>query len=314
LSQYHCQAGGPLRLQTFSRVTKDAVASIFVPILGMYGRRALLTFAVTFALTTASSLRGDAQSAKSIILATTTSTQDTGLLDVLVPRFEQERGVEVKVIAVGTGAALRMAASGDADVVLVHAPAAEQRYVESGDLIDGRLVMSNDFVLVGPREDPAGIRGWTAIADVMRAIAARGMFISRGDESGTHAQELQLWVAAGIDPKSLRGREETGQGMGATVTIADQKRAYTLVDRGTYLALRQRLALVILFQGDASLRNIYRAYAVNPARHTKANRAEARAFIDFLVSDPIQRTIAAFKREEYGQSLFFPGALRASPR
>ena len=216
------------------------------------------------------------------------------------------------MIAVGTGAALRMAASGDADVVLVHAPAAEQRYVESGDLIDGRLVMSNDFVLVGPQEDPAGIRGRTTIVDVMRTIAERGMFMSRGDESGTHAQELQLWAAAGIEPKSLGRREETRQGMGATLSIADQKRAYTLADRGTYLALRQRLALAILFEGDESLRNIYHVYAVNPAKHAKANRAQASAFIDFLVSDPIQRAIAAFKREEYGQSLFVPAALRSS--
>jgi tungstate transport system substrate-binding protein len=250
-----------------------------------------------------------AQPNPSIILATTTSTQDSGLLDVLVPRFEKERGIGVKVIAVGSGAALRMGARGDADAVLTHAPAAERPYVESGDLIDGRAVMHNDFVIVGPASDPAGVRGLKAIADAMRAMAARGAFISRGDESGTHAQELALWSAARIDPRSLERREETGQGMGATLNVADQRRAYTLTDRGTYLSLRQRLDLVILFQGDASLRNQYHVYAVNPGTHPGVKHAAARAFIEFLVSAPVQRAIAAFKRDAYGESLFFPDAL-----
>jgi tungstate transport system substrate-binding protein len=250
-----------------------------------------------------------AQSRPSIILATTTSTQDSGLLDALVPRFEKERGIDVKVIAVGTGAALRMAASGDADVVLVHAPSAEQPYVVAGDLIDGRLVMHNDFVVVGPADDPAGVRGQRSIAGVMRAIAAGGTFVSRGDQSGTHIQELALWKEAGIDPEALPRREETGQGMGATLNVADQKRAYTLTDRGTYLAQRRRLALALVFQGDASLRNVYHVYTVNPARHPGARAAEARAFVEFLVSPGIQQAIGAFKREEYGESLFFPDAL-----
>ena len=251
----------------------------------------------------------DAQSKRSLILATTTSTQDSGLLDVLLPRFEKERGIEVKVIAVGTGAALRMAGRGDADAVLVHAPAAEQPYVKAGDLVDGRGVMHNDFVIVGPAEDPAGVRGLKSISDVMRAIAARGRFVSRGDDSGTHTQEMALWAAAGIDPRSLERREETGQGMGATLNVADQKRAYTLTDRGTYLSLKKRLGLLILFQGDARLRNVYHAYAVNPSKHPRAKRAEARALIDFLVSAQVQRAIAAFKRDVYGESLFFPDAM-----
>jgi len=252
----------------------------------------------------------EAQSRASIILATTTSTQDSGLLDALVPRFEKETGIEVKVIAVGTGAALRMGATGDADALLVHAPEAEQEFVRSGDLVDGRQVMHNDFVLVGPPDDPARVKGTASVADAMRAIAARGAFVSRGDDSGTHKAELSLWQAVKIDPGSVARREETGQGMGATLNVADQKRAYTLTDRGTYLALRRRLALVIVSQGDASLRNIYHAYAVNPARHPRARRTEARRFIDFLVSPPIQRAIAEFKREEYGESLFFPDASR----
>jgi tungstate transport system substrate-binding protein len=284
----------------------------------MHRRRALVCLAAILGLPACLSSSIDAQSkvatAKasapkaSIILATTTSTQDSGLLDMLVPRFEKESGIAVKVIAVGSGAALRMGARGDADVVLVHAPAAERPYVQAGDLIDGRGVMHNDFVIVGPGEDPAGLRKLTSIGEVMRAIAARGIFISRGDDSGTHTQELALWAAAHIDPRSLGRREETGQGMGATLNVADQKRAYTLTDRGTYLSLRRRLGLVILFQGDATLRNVYHVYAVNPARHRGVKHAEARTLIGFLVSDPIQRAIAAFKRDEYGESLFFPDA------
>jgi tungstate transport system substrate-binding protein len=256
-------------------------------------------------------LAGDARGQRrhSIILATTTSTQDSRLLDVLVPRFEKETGIEVKVIAVGTGAALRMASRGDADAVLVHAPDAEQRLVDSGDLVDGRRVMHNDFVIVGPAQDPAGVRGRTSAVDAMRAIAARGTFVSRGDDSGTHAQELALWKAAGVDPRALERLEQTGQGMGATLNIADQKGAYTLADRGTYLALRSRLALAILFDGDPSLRNVYHAYAVNPARHRAVKHAEARAFVEFLVSPAVQRLIGEFRREELGQPLFVPDAV-----
>ncbi|MCC7415986.1 MAG: extracellular solute-binding protein [Acidobacteria bacterium] len=249
-----------------------------------------------------------AQPRTSIVLATTTSTQDSGLLDVLVPRFERERDIEVKVIAVGTGAALRMAATGNADVVLVHAPAAEQPYVDAGDLIDGRLIMHNDFVIVGPADDPAGVRGSISVEAAMRAVAQRGVFVSRGDQSGTHTQELALWKAAGIDPARLDRREETGQGMGATLNVADQRRGYALTDRGTYLALRDRLALGVLFEGDRRLQNLYHAYAVNPAKHPGARLAPALAFIEFLVSPAVQEEIGAFERDEYGQSLFFPDA------
>jgi tungstate transport system substrate-binding protein len=143
----------------------------------------------------------------------------------------------------------------------------------------------------------------------MRAIAARGTFVSRGDDSGTHSQELALWAAARIDARSIARREETGQGMGATLTVADQRRAYTLTDRGTYLSLRRRLGLTTLFEGDASLRNVYHVYAVNPAKHPRARHDAARSFINFLVSLPIQQAIASFKRDEYGESLFFPDAI-----
>ncbi len=271
--------------------------------------RLLLTLVTSLVLAATVHARAGRPAQSAIILATTTSTQDSGLLDVLVPRFEKERGIAIKVIAVGSGAALRMAARGDADVILVHAPAAERRYVEAGDLVDGRAVMHNDFVITGPGDDPAGIRALTSVNDVMRALATRGAFVSRGDDSGTHSQELALWAAAGIDPRSIQRREETGQGMGATLSIADQRRAYTLTDRGTYLSLRRRLKLAILFQGDASLRNLYHVYAVNPAKNPRIQRDAARTFIDFLVSPPIQQAIADFKRAEYGESLFFPDAL-----
>jgi tungstate transport system substrate-binding protein len=270
---------------------------------------ALLNAAIVAAIALLASPEGNAQARPSIILATTTSTQDSGLLDVLVPRFEREQEIDVKVIAVGTGAALRMATTGNADAVLVHAPESERRYVESGDLVDGRLIMHNDFVIVGPPGDTAVTRTASAIGDVMRAIAGHGVFVSRGDESGTHTKELELWKGAGIDPKSLERREETGQGMGATLSVADQKRAYALTDRATYLTLRKRLQLVIVFEGDPILRNLYHAYAVNNEKHPGAKATQARAFIAFLVAPAIQRAIADFRREEFGQSLFIPDAL-----
>jgi len=273
-------------------------------------RRALVTLVTVLVLAALTHARaGRPVTQASIILATTTSTQDSGLLDVLVPRFEKERGIKIKVIAVGSGAALRMASRGDADVVLVHAPSAERPYVEAGDLVEGRAVMHNDFVIVGPKQDPAGIGSLASVNLVMRALAARATFVSRGDDSGTHAQELTLWAAARIDPRSIARREETGQGMGATLNVADQRRAYTLTDRGTYLSLRRRLELVILFQGDASLRNQYHVYAVNPSKNPRIQRDAARSFISFLVSQPVQQAIADFKRDEYGESLFFPDAL-----
>lgn len=272
-------------------------------------RRTVVLFVAILVLAAPAPVQVETQPRQSLILATTTSTQDSGLLDVLVPRFENETGIEVKVIAVGTGAALRMASRGDVDAVLVHAPTAERTYVEAGDLVEGRGVMHNDFVIVGPSTDPAGVRGITSINEVMRAIAARGVFVSRGDDSGTHAQELALWAAAGIDLRSIARREETGQGMGATLNVADQKRAYALTDRGTYLSVRRRLGLTILFDGDANLRNVYHVYAVNPARHPRVRHEAARSFVDFLVSRSIQEVIADFKRDENGESLFSPGAM-----
>jgi len=251
---------------------------------------------------------GPAKVGGSMILATTTSTQDSGLLDVLVPLFETQTGVQVKVIAVGSGAALEMARKGDADAVLSHSPAAEQELVERGDLVEGRLVMHNDFVLVGPTGDPAGVRGAGSIEEAMRRIAASGGFVSRGDNSGTHAMELALWKAAGIDPACVPRREETGQGMGATLNIADQRRAYTLTDRATYLALRDRLGLAVVFEGAAPLLNIYHVYVVNPEKHRGVNAAPARAWAEFLVARETQRVIGEFGKDRFGEPLFVPDA------
>jgi tungstate transport system substrate-binding protein len=247
-----------------------------------------------------------AAASESIILATTTSTQDSGLLDSLLPAFRAATGIEVKVIAVGTGAALDMARRGNADAVLVHAPASERDYIASGDLANGRLVMHNDFLLVGPPDDPAQVKGAATISAAMKAIARSGPFVSRGDRSGTEQMELALWREAGVDVAKVPRRESTGQGMGATLNIADQHRAYTLTDRGTYLALKPRLSLVPVFEGDPRLLNIYHAYIVNPAKHTRAKAATAEQFVAFLVSPETQRKIGEFGRARFGQALFVP--------
>ncbi len=269
--------------------------------------RPLLAFSVlsVFSVVDAPRQQGD------LILATTTSTQDSGLLDSLVPVFTNETKIRVKIIAVGTGAALEMARRGDADAVLVHAPDAEREYIASGDLAEGRLVMHNDFLLVGPAGDPARIRGVADPAEAMERIARASSFVSRGDGSGTEKKELDLWRRAGVDPKTLERREETGQGMGATLLIADQRRGYTLTDRATYLALRERLALVPLVEGAPSLLNVYHAYVADPKKHPDVRLPEARAFVAFLVAPATQRRIGRFGRARFGQSLFYPDAGKA---
>jgi tungstate transport system substrate-binding protein len=284
----------------------------------MTSQRLLLTLMALALVPLAVACGGDDDSAGSIgdstpiggsmILATTTSTQDTGLLDVLEPMFEEQTGTDLKVIAIGTGAALEMGAKGDADVVLTHALSSEKKYVDSGDLVGGKLIMHNDFVIVGPASDPAKLKGLTDLNAAMKALAEAGGFISRGDDSGTHKKELELWTAAAIDPASVPDREETGQGMGATLNVADQKSAYTLTDRGTYLALRGNLDLEVLFEGASPLLNIYHAYVVNPGKHSGVKRAQAEAFVAFLVSDEVQQLIGEFKKAEYGEPLFIPDA------
>ena len=252
--------------------------------------------------------KGARAPAAAIILATTTSTQDTGLLDDLVPLFERRTGIEVKVIAVGSGAALKMATTGDADVVLSHAPAAERKLVEAGDLVEGRLVMHNDFVLVGPADDPAGVKKAADVPAAMKAIAQAGGFASRGDDSGTHKKELELWKQAGVDPKTVPRREETGQGMGATLHVADEKGLYTLTDRGTFLAQRKGLKLVIVSEGAPTLLNVYQAYLVSPTKHAAVKADAGRRFLDFLVAPDVQERIGMFKKADYGQALFVPDA------
>ena len=249
----------------------------------------------------------------SIILATTTSTQDSGLLDVLIPLFTKKTGIEVKVIAVGSGAALQMGAKGDADVVLSHAPAAEQKLVDSGELVEGRLVMHNDFVIVGPPGDPAKVRGAGDLDAVMKAIAAQGGFASRGDDSGTHKKELDLWKKAGVDPQTVAHRVETGQGMGATLNVANEKRLYTLTDRATYLAQRKSLELVIISEGAPTLLNVYHVYVVSPAKFPKVKAEPARRLVDFLVAEDTQKLIGQFGQAEYGQPLFTPDAKKGAP-
>ncbi len=248
-----------------------------------------------------------------VILATTTSTQDSGLLDVLVPRFEKKTGYTVKTIAVGTGQSLALGDRGEADVVLVHAPKLELEYLAKGNLTNRRLVMHNDFILVGPPTDPAGIKGVSKAAEALKRIAERGArFVSRGDNSGTHNTERSLWKVAGIVPKGS-WYIESGQGMGATLTIASEKGAYTLADRATYLAFQKRIQLAILLEGDAPLLNIYHVMQVNPARHRKVNAARGKALADFLVSPEAQEVIRTFGVEKYGQPLFFPDAGKPEP-
>lgn len=249
-----------------------------------------------------------------IILATTTSTDDSGLLDVLVPMFEEETAYTVKTIAVGSGQAIEMASRGDADVVLVHSPAAEQRMVDAGDGIERALVMHNEFIIVGPADDPAGIADAATVEDAMRALADNGgPFVSRGDDSGTHALELGLWEATGIDPTGEDWYEETGQGMGATLQVANQRNAYTISDRATYLAQQENLDLEILSEGDAKLLNVYHVIVVNPEKHSDVNVDGARAFAAFLVRDDVQAVIGEFGVDDFGEPWFFPDAGKPDP-
>lgn len=245
---------------------------------------------------------------KDVILATTTSTQDTGLLEVLIPMFEKKTGYRVKVVAVGTGQALEMARRGEADVLLVHAPKSEEQMVAEGHVIKRKPVMHNDFVICGPQADPAGIRGERSAAQAFKRIAeSKSLFVSRGDDSGTHKKELEIWKEAGITPEG-RWYQESGSGMGQTLNIASEKGAYVLSDRGTFLSLKKNLALVILVEGDRSLLNIYHVMQVNPQKHPKVNAKGGKAFVEFMVSEEVQKVIGEFGVKEYGQPLFFPDA------
>ncbi len=248
---------------------------------------------------------------KNVILATTTSTQDSGLLDVLVPAFEKQSGYFVKTISVGSGQALAMGRKGEADVLLVHAPAEEQKLVDDRFGINRRPVMHNDFVVLGPPEDPAGIRGASSAKDALTKIARSGaLFLSRGDNSGTHSKEKGLWKAAAIDPHGQKWYQQTGLGMGETLNVASEKGGYTLADRGTYLARHKarQLRLEILVEREPLLLNVYHVIEVNPARWPKVNAAGAKAFADFVVSPATQEVIGRFGVDKVGAPLFVPDA------
>ncbi len=263
----------------------------------------------TAVLTAYPSNRLSAQSHE-VLLATTTSTRDAGLLDSLLPVFERQTGYTVKVIAVGSGQALEMGRRGDADVVLSHAPEAERALVDSSYFVRRRLVMHNDFLVVGPPGDPAGLRGMSDAVAAFRLIAARrqgASFVSRGDQSGTHKMEQKLWKLAGNDPAGS-WYIESGHGMGETLQMADEKRAYTITDRATYLAWRDKLQLVPMVEGDSLLYNVYHVLELNPKNAPRINVAGGRAFADFLVAPHTQVLIGEFGKSRFGQSLFIPDA------
>lgn len=246
---------------------------------------------------------------KEMILATTTSTQDSGLLEYLLPGFEKEFNVKLKVIAVGSGQAMQLGKDGNADVLLVHSPAAEKTFMDANDGVRREDVMYNDFVIIGPAADPAKIAGMKSSAEAFKAIAdAKAQFISRGDDSGTHVKEKSIWAAAKIESKG-EWYVSTGQTMGEVLTMAGEKNAYTLSDRATYLTFTQKgLKLKILVEGEALLLNPYGVIAVNPAKSPKVQNDLANKFIDWLISLPTQEKIAAFKKAELGNSLFYPSS------
>jgi tungstate transport system substrate-binding protein len=245
---------------------------------------------------------------RSIVVASTTSTDNSGLFKHLLPQFTQKTGIRVRVIALGTGQALDVARRGDADVVFVHAKELEEQFVADGHGVARIPVMYNDFVVVGPKSDPAGTRGRDAIAALQKIRAAQAPFVSRADKSGTHVAELNLWKGAGIDIAAAKGPwyREIGQGMGAALNMASASNAYVLTDRGTWISFKNRGDLAILVEGDPPLFNQYGVILVNPQTHPHVKKELGQAFIDWLVSREGQDTIAAFKLD--GEQLFFPNA------
>jgi tungstate transport system substrate-binding protein len=266
--------------------------------------------AAALGLSLASAARA-AEPSKTVILATTTSTQDSGLLDVLVPLFEKRSGFAVKTISVGSGQAIALGRKGEADVLLVHSPEDEQKLVAEGAGVNRRIVMHNDFVVLGPAGDPAKVRGVATTARGFERIAAAGaLFVSRGDGSGTHAREKGLWKAAGLTPDGKPWYQQTGLGMGDTLNVAAEKGGYTLADRGTWLARNKArpLALEIVAEADPLLLNVYHVIEVPQARWPKVNGAGARAFADFMVGAEAQEVVRTFGVEKLGSPLFFPDA------
>jgi tungstate transport system substrate-binding protein len=249
-----------------------------------------------------------AWSGQAVILSTTTSTQDSGLLDVLVPLFERKTGYTVKTISVGTGQALALGAKGEADVCLVHAPDSEKKYVADGLLTNRRLVMHNDFLIAGPADDPAKLKGMKSAVEAMKRVAeAKAVFASRGDNSGTHQLEKKLWSEAKVSPAGA-WYLSSGQGMGATLGIASEKKAYVLTDRATYLAFKKRVQLDPLVERDRILLNIYSVLEPNAAKFPRVNAAGGKAFADFMVSQEAQDVIRTFGVDKFAEPLFFPDA------
>lgn len=243
-----------------------------------------------------------------LILATTTSTMDSGLLDFLVPIFEKENGCKVQVISVGTGAAIRYGKDGNADIVVVHDPVAEAQVVKQGFFVERKYLMYNDFVIVGPADDPAGIQGLSTAAEALKKIeSAQATFVSRSDQSGTHKKEQRLWAAAGIKPKGA-WYLEAGAGMEAILRIANEKQAYCLTDRGTYLVHQKEYELTIVTEGDKEMFNPYHVMLAAPAKYPFVNNSLARKFSDFLTSERGQKMIAEYGVDKYGQPLFYPAA------
>ncbi|KUO63040.1 MAG: tungsten ABC transporter substrate-binding protein [Gracilibacter sp. BRH_c7a] len=281
--------------------------------LTLFNSLLLLTLVIIFAVgcsssAPASSVAPSAPTNPEVILATTTSTQDSGLLDELIPIFEKQSGYIIKPIAVGTGAALEMGKKGEADILLVHAPSSEKLLVDNKTVINYQLVMHNDFVIVGPSSDPAKIKNEKKVVSAFKSIAEnQSLFISRGDDSGTHKMEKNLWTKADIQPAGT-WYQESGSGMGQTLNIASEKEGYTLTDRATFLSNSKNLQLEIVLEGDASLLNIYHVMQVNPEKFSKVNSAGGKAFVDFMIHPDIQKIIGDFGKDKYGQSLFFPDA------
>ena len=243
-----------------------------------------------------------------LVLATTTSTENSGLLDVLIPPFEEKYNARVDVVSVGTGKAISLAENGDADIILVHARDAENEFVEAGFGVNRRDVMYNDFVISGPASDPAGVKGMENASEAFSEIAqSNSSFVSRGDDSGTNKKELSIWASTDVEP-SGNWYIETGQGMGASLNVANEKEAYILADRGTYLAYSSDLDIEILVEGDSELFNPYGIIPVNPAYHTHVNYQMAMSFVGYITSHQGQKIISEYTA--YGKVLFYPSAIR----
>ncbi|KQP42149.1 MULTISPECIES: substrate-binding domain-containing protein [unclassified Methylobacterium] len=271
-------------------------------------RRSLLSFGLIVAVSGLSSAPGAAEPAETITVASTTSTEQSGLFKELLPKFTQASGIGVKVVALGTGQALDAARRGDAEVALVHDTAAEEKFVGEGWSTKRYPVMYNDFVIVGPKDDPARVAGASVVEALRKIAAAKALFVSRGDRSGTHSAELRYWKEAGLDLGAVRGDwyKDVGQGMGPALNTASAANAYVLSDRGTWLSFKNRGDLKILVEGDKRLFNQYGVMVVNPEKHPQVKAKAAQAFVDWLVSAPGQAAIAAYRIN--GEQLFFPNA------